>query len=341
MPATIYSLAPELIRRIIELGSESGEATFLCTASLVHRSWTCDAQGLLWRDLIIEKKGQGAQLVNSPAISRRYQTKSLVFCEGRASPHGYYQTDKGVRETLLNVPGLEELEFRGVDGLIVGMLCFPNLAGLTSLRIYETSIVNQPQHWPITTPSPFTSLQRLELTRCRFPLHVPYSFFFSSSLTNLIFSDALGYRVAPFLLLMAGQLHILDASLCDGFRQGIRELLGTRSFSFASFVNLSTLTLRGMTSDITEALAFLPGSLTSLDLFPEEFETKFRHRVEAVPLLVSLLNAGFSRSVLPHISILRLANVKQSRILEAIGGAEVIKVLESKGITFETPSEWE
>lgn len=129
MPATIYSLAPELIRRIIELGSESGEATFLCTASLVHRSWTCDAQGLLWRDLIIEKKGQGAQLVNSPAISRRYQTKSLVFCEGRASPHGYYQTDKGVRETLLNVPGLEELEFRGVDGLIVGMLCFPNLAG--------------------------------------------------------------------------------------------------------------------------------------------------------------------------------------------------------------------
>lgn len=147
MPTTILSIPPEILHDILELGASLVEEgmlprdtyqtrqyrrTFLYGASLVHPSWTCEAQACLWEEVYVDSETIGRRLLESPLFGR-HQTKALVI----QGPPPYADVDddvsvKSVMKIVSGVVGISRLSLQYLYEpfqLSVGVLCSPNLKG--------------------------------------------------------------------------------------------------------------------------------------------------------------------------------------------------------------------
>lgn len=133
--ATIRSLPPELLCRIIRLVSQvdtSARAplTFLAAAARVCRAWAPAAQELLWREVLLDGGGRifpsPERFIASPAAGR-YMTSSLHYAANFS--------DYSARETAATAGviqacrGLEKVSLMWLRKVDLSVFCAPSMKG--------------------------------------------------------------------------------------------------------------------------------------------------------------------------------------------------------------------
>lgn len=185
-PATIHSLAPEIMARVLELVEPADDwqtvparHLAMCRTSLVCRSWTLEARIILWRKLAIGREGQAERILASPALGS-FRTQEVAFW-GSVN-----LTASSTAEVLARLHGVKHLELlffdrrlkdRILDSAIFGLL---SVKGLTSLTL-DTVAIN-------TVPATFPTFSLISLNICGGslpPFPFPWTYLLTPSLREL------------------------------------------------------------------------------------------------------------------------------------------------------------
>lgn len=133
-PATIHSLAPEIMARVLELVEPADDwqtvparHLAMCRTSLVCRSWTLEARIILWRKLAIGREGQAERILASPALGS-FRTQEVAFW-GSVN-----LTASSTAEVLARLHGVKHLELLFFDRRLKDRILDSAIFGLLSVK---------------------------------------------------------------------------------------------------------------------------------------------------------------------------------------------------------------
>lgn len=128
----LQSLAPELVGRVLQIAIEDLEdherQMLLCSASLVCKTWSSEAQLLLWKRIVILNETQARQLLSSPSLGQ-YKTEVLsIVPKERDRLMGFLAG--AVCANVVGIVNLELAFFFGENRLEGTVLGLPSLKGV-------------------------------------------------------------------------------------------------------------------------------------------------------------------------------------------------------------------